>query len=229
MSSFGFSGTNAHVVLQAGPEAKAVPANEPDCPRHILTLSGANAKALTQLAAGYAAAPAGRFADFCWSANTGRSPEAHRLAIVADDADEMRGALAAFAEGQKSEGVFRAVVESGDRPKVAFLFTGQGSQYARMGQGLYRTQPVFRAALDRCSDILARFCDRPCSPFCFRPKAPPACSIRRRTRSRRCFRWNMRCWNCGSPGACARPPCSVIAWANMWRLWPPVCGGWTTD
>lgn len=153
VSAFGFSGTNAHVILESAAETKPAATDTADRPTHILTLSGATATALSELTARYASTPAANFADFCWSANTGRSPEPHRLAIVGDDVEGMRRALV--------DSGFRGVVESGDRPKVAFLFTGQGSQYAGMGQDLYRTQPAFRAALNRCSEILSRHCDRP--------------------------------------------------------------------
>ena len=73
----------------------------------------------------------------------------------------MRRALTTFVEGGKPEASAQGIVESGDKIKVAFLFTGQGAQYAGMGKSLYESQPTFRAALDRCSEILRPHLDQP--------------------------------------------------------------------
>ncbi len=174
VSAFGFSGTNAHVVLEEAPEAPLAAADAADRPVHILALSGADAHALRDLAARHAAllgdaslSGEARLADICWSANAGRSHEPQRLAIVAPDAAEMRAALASFLDGEKPADATAGVVEAGERPKIAFLFTGQGSQYAGMGQALYRTQPVFREALARCSEILKPHLDRPLESILF--------------------------------------------------------------
>jgi malonyl CoA-acyl carrier protein transacylase len=168
VSSFGIGGTNAHVVLEAAPEQNlsvlmqrdsgAGELGEVDRPLHVLTLSAKTEKALKELASCYeshlANQPIDSLADVCFTANTGRSHFDCRLAIVADSADTLRQQLAAFSAGTESAGVLSGKVTRQKRPKIAFLFTGQGSQYVGMGRQLYDTQPVFREALDQCDELL---------------------------------------------------------------------------
>lgn len=157
VSSFGFSGTNAHLIVEEAPAAaaSAVAAR----PAHLLTISARDEMALAELAARLASAlerqPGTALADFCFTANAGRSHFAQRATILAHDAAEMRASLAALASGQSAEGLRTARVTRRDPPRFAFLYTGQGAQYAGMARELYDTAPVFRAALDRCAELLA--------------------------------------------------------------------------
>ncbi|MBP2683803.1 MAG: stiC, partial [Deltaproteobacteria bacterium] len=64
-------------------------------------------------------------------------------------------------EGRDAPGVHRGVVASPSRAKVAFLFTGQGAQFAGMGRRLFENEPVFRKTLERCDGILRGILDRP--------------------------------------------------------------------
>ncbi|GAA6617368.1 hypothetical protein NUACC26_031780 [Scytonema sp. NUACC26] len=162
VSSFGFSGTNAHVVLEEAPVSKPLPADAKR-PMHLLTLSAKTEEALQQLSEryqNYLAASERAIEDICFSANTGRSHFNHRLGVVADSTAKMREKLASFIAGEKPLGVFCKQVQS-TKPKVAFLFTGQGSQYIGMGQKLYETQPTFRKVLDRCDEILRPILEKP--------------------------------------------------------------------
>nr|VFJ42996.1 MAG: Acyl transferase domain-containing protein [Candidatus Kentron sp. DK] len=156
VSSFGMSGTNAHVVLEEAPVVDD-PANpseevsgEPDRSLHLLALSARDETALGELAERFANHledhPALSFADVCFTAGAGRSHFPHRLAVIAISPEEARTQL-------RAGGAIAGRIEAG-RPKTAFLFTGQGSQYPEMGRGLYRTEPLFREALDRCDEIL---------------------------------------------------------------------------
>ncbi len=157
VSAFGFSGTNAHLVLEAPP-----PMPQPDSsttrerPLHLLTLSGRTSAALNDLAARYrvALAPGGEsLANIAFSANTGRAPLAQRLAVIAASAEAAGEKLEVFLAGDDAPGLTAGALERSDPPKVAFLFTGQGAQYTGMGRQLYDSQPTFRAALDRCETI----------------------------------------------------------------------------
>src|SRR5207245_9998015 len=92
--------------------------------------------------------------DVAFTANAGRAHMAHRLAFVARSTAQVREELSAVAAGLTPEGMGKVHVPGSELPKVAFLFTGQGSQYAGMGRALYEKQPTFRRALDQCEDIL---------------------------------------------------------------------------
>src|SRR5579884_3602615 len=164
VSAFGLSGTNAHVIVEEAPAAPARPAAR-ERPLHLLALSARSEAALGTLAARYAehlaAQPEAAIADVCYTANAGRAHFAHRLAVTAADPTQLRERLAAYTAGRQEAGVLSGQFGGSAPPRVAFLFTGQGSQYAGMGQALYATQPTFRAALDRCAALLEGALDRP--------------------------------------------------------------------
>ena len=75
---------------------------------------------------------------------------------MAKDADELKKRLQAFGDGEAASaaGIKQGTARSIGRPGVAFLFTGQGSQYVGMGRGLYESQPVFRRAIENCDAVL---------------------------------------------------------------------------
>lgn len=162
ISSFGFGGTNTHLIVEA-PDRHARQAGDsqpPDRPWHLLKLSAKSDTALLQQAEQFAnylqGEPQMALADFCWSANTGRADFAYRAVIAASDREQLQERLKNLAgsEGAPVVGIKRGVDRTLGRPKVAFLFTGQGLQHVGMGRGLFETQPVFRRALERCDEIL---------------------------------------------------------------------------
>ena len=187
ISGFGFSGTNAHLVLEEAPLPKStatkiaatkVAASAVERPLHILTASAPNAAALADLAGRYAAQmdahPADSLPALAHTANTGRAQFGQRLAVVGSDAQAVAARLRAFAEGgdaRRTEGVRRGAVARGERPRLAFLFTGQGAQYIGMGCRLYATQPTFRTALDQCVALLDAHLDRPLLSLIFGDQA----------------------------------------------------------
>lgn len=163
VSSFGFSGTNAHVILETAPEPE-IQTTEIARPLHLLALSARRADGLNQLVERYAellAAPPADFADICYTTTAGRAHLTHRLAVVAETAAEARERLLSFAAGQETPGVAVNVLADTHSPEIAFLFTGHGAQYAGMGRVLYETQPVFRAAIDECAEILKAYLKHP--------------------------------------------------------------------
>jgi acyl transferase domain-containing protein/NADPH:quinone reductase-like Zn-dependent oxidoreductase/NADP-dependent 3-hydroxy acid dehydrogenase YdfG/acyl carrier protein len=171
ISAFGFSGTNAHAVLEEAPPQEA-PSIDLTAP-HLLTLSARSPFALGALARRFAerVAPLGadELSALCYSASSSRSHLPYRLAARADDATTLASRLCAAAEaliaepspGNMVEGVVHGRVGPGGRPGVAFLFTGQGSQYAGMGCTLAAADSTFRAALQRCASLMDPLLDRP--------------------------------------------------------------------
>ncbi|HUL78058.1 MAG TPA: type I polyketide synthase, partial [Vicinamibacteria bacterium] len=157
VSSFGFSGTNCHVVLEEAPAPKPAPTSL-DRPRHVLALSAKTEEALRELAGRYTnhleSHPDESWPDVCHTANAGRAPFAHRAVLPAASSAEARPMLEALVAGTDAPGLLRGL-RSDRRPQVAFLFTGQGSQYWGMGRELYETQPTFKGAMDRCAEVLA--------------------------------------------------------------------------
>lgn len=170
ISSFGMSGTNAHLVLEEAPAVSDVPtsgiSHQMERPLHLLTLSAKSEKALRELAQAYQADlqshPAESLANMTFTANTGRTHFAHRLAIIAESSEQLQEQLGAFATGNETELLMSAQVPSYSKPpKIAFLFTGQGSQYVGMGRVLYETQPTFRQTIDCCAEILRPYLEKP--------------------------------------------------------------------
>lgn len=164
VSSFGFGGTNAHAVLEEAPaQEEAESAIERSS--HLLCLSARDETALRELAERYSDCLAEdsrtSLADIAYTANTGRAHCAQRLALIGESTAAVREKLIAFRNGEDTPGSLRGQVECAGPPKVAFLFTGQGSQYVGMGRCLYETQPTFRKILDQCDDLLRPYLDQP--------------------------------------------------------------------
>ncbi len=177
VSAFGFSGTNAHVVLQeAAEEQKRAAQNSR--PRHVLALSAKSKEALHDLAQRYQRRlvdhPEDTLADVCYSANTGRAHLSHRLMIAVQSRTELCDKLAAFAIGQPLPHAQSGFTLNEDQPKIAFLFTGQGAQYLDMGRRLYETQPTFRAALEECDALLRPHLEQPLRSVIFSNDSPHA-------------------------------------------------------
>ncbi|MBZ4420285.1 type I polyketide synthase [Myxococcus sp. RHSTA-1-4] len=162
LNGLGLGGTNAFVVLEEAPES-ASKAREPvDRPLHTLALSARSEAALAQSAERFArylaSHPGAELADVCFTASTSRSFFPHRLAVSARTTEELAKRLESVSEEALAPGVAKG---NGKARPVAFLFTGQGAQYAGMAAELYRTQPVFRAALDECDTLSRPHMDRP--------------------------------------------------------------------
>lgn len=166
ISAFGMSGTNAHLILEEAPAPLPVPEEaDPQAialSHHLLCLSAKTDQALSDLRDRYLELlqvdDSISLQNLCFTANTGRAHYPSRLAIVADSQASM---IAQLRQAKIHHNALRS------RPKLAFLFTGQGSQYTQMGWELYQTQPVFKAAIDRCHLLLEAHCDRPLRSLLF--------------------------------------------------------------
>lgn len=151
VSAFGMGGTNAHLILEEAPMTGQV--LEVTCEREwcVLAMSAKTEPALRILAQHFAdylqSCPDTALSNVCFTANVGRKHFNHRLAFASRSVDQLRTQLLEVVDTP----VFTPHPHT---PKIAFLFTGQGSQYVGMGRQLYETQPSFRQTLDRCDEIL---------------------------------------------------------------------------
>ncbi|MBW4594598.1 MAG: SDR family NAD(P)-dependent oxidoreductase [Brasilonema angustatum HA4187-MV1] len=159
VSSFGASGTNAFVVLEAAPNLPTS-LTQSNHPVHLFVLSAKTTTALQQLAQRYLdyldTDSQQSLGEICYTLQTGRSHFPYRLGIVASSHQEVRQQLSSFIAK-----TYSGAINNKKTPKIAFLFSGQGSQYLGMGKELYQTQPIFRQALDRCGKILNSYLDIP--------------------------------------------------------------------
>ena len=176
VSSFGWSGTNAHLVLEAAPDPRrdSAPGSagaetvEGDTARRpeLLPVSAVDDAALraqfSRLAAAVGPLDLGEVGH---TLREGRAQHAVRRAVVAGSAAD---AGVRFASAGGSGGVRRLP----ERPRVAFLLPGVGDQYRGLGRDLYRAEPVFAAAVDECVQILIQRCGIDLRPMLF--AEPPA-------------------------------------------------------
>lgn len=140
VSSFGIGGTNAHVVLEESEPAQAAPAVRPV---QLLPISARTPESLGRHAEAIADAlqePGAELADVAFTLQVGRRAFPWRQCLLASGADVARAV--------------RPRRASAEPPPVILMFSGQGSQHAGMTAGLYRHEPVFRAALDDCAERL---------------------------------------------------------------------------
>ncbi|HVU25846.1 MAG TPA: SDR family NAD(P)-dependent oxidoreductase [Opitutus sp.] len=155
VSSFGFGGTNAHLVLGAAPAA-TVPASGEISPLPLM-LSARTEPALRELAARYVdflAKTTEPWTEITHAVATGRSAFKHRVVLSSENASAVRAQLEKLARGETPTEATVAIV--GEKPRVAFLFSGQGSLYAGAGRGLYRSNAIYRTALDECRAIVTQ-------------------------------------------------------------------------
>ncbi|MEV5581027.1 amino acid adenylation domain-containing protein [Streptomyces parvus] len=193
INAFGFGGTNAHAVLEQAPASppSAGAASSPGAARevpvegpHLLTLSARSAGALRdavdRLATHLESRPDLREGDVCRTASTARDDGPHRLAVIADG--DLRDRLSAIAAGTGGAGGRAGTGGTGvpgasvvrSRPRVAFLFPGQGAQSPGQDRALYRTASVFRDTFDEASALLGPVCGRPLLDWGLDPDVDPA-------------------------------------------------------
>jgi acyl transferase domain-containing protein/acyl carrier protein len=190
VSSFGFAGTNAHVVLEEAPVEVGQVSVSPgpvdqsgDRQFSILPLSARTPAALVQVADQYrswlSAHPEATLADVCFTAGAGRAHLEHRAALVVNSRESAIELLGALADDRPAPGLVRG--ESHDTPKTAWLFTGQGSQYPGMARELFDTEPVFAETLNRCAAVIADVLEKPLLEVIFDTDSPDSEETLRQT------------------------------------------------
>ena len=176
VNSFGFGGTNAHIVMSEGETGKQgdEERGRRDNDLQLLTISAKSQAALQELAQRYLDLVRQTDAaseDICLASNLKRSHFSHRLTCITKSKPQLAKQLAAFISGSETIGVTTSSVGS-QAVKTCWMFTGQGSQYIGMGQQLYHSQPVFRDALNRCAEILESDLDVPLLEIIFEQSIP---------------------------------------------------------
>jgi acyl transferase domain-containing protein len=170
VSSFGMLGTNSHVVMEApdsaaagGPANRYAPASQETVAR-VLTISAKTTSSLETLLTSYIS-ELGRdesmidWSGLCNTAARRRAHLAERVAVVAKSKLQAATRLTEFLKNGVAPGVARGRVRHGDRRKIAFLFSGQGSQYIGMGADLYEKSLVFRTYFDRVNEMIRSLLD----------------------------------------------------------------------
>ncbi len=169
VNSFGFGGTNAHIVM-GDYEIRGQGVEEIELSSlNLLTISAKSKSALRDLAISYQdfiQETEVSLENICTATQTQRSHFNHRLTCIAKSTQQLIKQLTAFTSNRETAGLRESTVSKKEQTfaptkKICWLFTGQGSQYVGMGQQLYDTQPIFREALNRCADILKLYLDKP--------------------------------------------------------------------
>ncbi|GHO59328.1 type I polyketide synthase [Ktedonobacter robiniae] len=166
VSSFGIAGTNVHVIVEEAPVREPViPTADAEPTSYLLPLSAQNTQALQDLATKYLqhledevyADQALR--DICYTASEHRSHFEQRLTIVGHSRQDMRQKLEAFTRGETGLEIMSGCKRNDQRPRVAWIFPGQGSQWLGMGHDLLEREPVFRAMIEECDRVMRTYVD----------------------------------------------------------------------
>ena len=161
VSSFGFGGTNAHVVLGRAPEPTVPRDERPANPRSILPLpiSAATDEALRERATGlrkFLESHADVEAiDIAWSAGARTEHADVRMAVAGSTTEEWLEAIDAFLASREHPRLWTGRKPAGRSPDVCFVFSGQGGLHAGAGLHLEQSEPVFREAFSACREVIA--------------------------------------------------------------------------
>ncbi|NUT22035.1 MAG: SDR family NAD(P)-dependent oxidoreductase, partial [Hamadaea sp.] len=164
VSSFGISGTNAHVILEQAPEVGTTsqPKDTPASPILPWVVSAKSAAGLRTQAARLASFVEDADldpVDVGFSLATGRTALEHRSVVTGRDREELLASLRSLAEGVPDGGVVTGIART--EVPLAVVFSGQGSQRLGMGRELSAAFPIFAAALSEAVTALDQHIDRP--------------------------------------------------------------------
>jgi len=157
ISSFGIGGSNAHIILEEAPKTPKV-SNEFDNLYNIFTFSAHNAITLRTLVNNHYNNlfynKDINLKDLAFTLNVGRNHLEQRIAICANSLDNLNQSLNSYLLGKPNDILEAGSCKSHKKPKIIFLFTGQGSQYLHMAKELYENETIFASILNKCSQLL---------------------------------------------------------------------------
>ncbi len=160
VNSFGFGGTNAHVVLRDVTDSTFPSPRQGDSRPRLLPLSARDPEALKDLASSMATfltGDASRFDDVVHSCSRRRTHHEYRLALSVSTHLQAAEQLSTFAEGHTTPGAATGRAPASERPKLAFVCSGMGPQWWGMARELLESEPIFRNAVERCDAELAKY------------------------------------------------------------------------
>ena len=166
INSFGYSGTNAHVILQEAPlqnnghlnSSESKERNLFDRAGELVLISAKSPASLDGLADQWidflSQENSSPLRDVAFTAALARTQLTQRLAIVGKDKEDVKQKLQAWRDGRTPKGMAYGQIFPKIKPRIAFIFTGQGSQYADMGHELYKSEPRFAETINRIASIM---------------------------------------------------------------------------
>ncbi|HRI71706.1 MAG TPA: acyltransferase domain-containing protein, partial [Polyangium sp.] len=157
VSSFGISGTNAHVIVEEPPRNLEEALFEEEVSTCLLPISAKTPEALREHARAFhemlSSAQGPKLLDIVYTASARRTHYLHRISVVGKTKEELTAHLAAYLEGKPSRSVAQGQ-STPARAKVVFVFSGQGSQWLGMGRQLYDSDSSFRSVIDTCDNLM---------------------------------------------------------------------------
>lgn len=160
VSSFGFGGTNVHLILskQATVEDKPSATSQ----SVLLPLSADSEQSLLSQAISFhdllADTASEKLQDLCYTAGYKRSASSYRLAVTGGSSEELREGIGAFLKAEQHPNLTQGETDTNNPLKTVFVFSGQGGQWLGMGRNLIEQEPVFREALEQIDkEIQSRF------------------------------------------------------------------------
>ncbi|WP_208948750.1 type I polyketide synthase [Streptomyces subrutilus] len=226
VSSFGISGTNAHLILEEAPAdpAESLPAEPAPAGAVPLVVSARSAASLAgqaeRLAAFVETAEEVSPADIAGALVSSRAVFGERAVIVAESGAEALAGLRALARGESAAGVVSGCAGSGAPGRVVWVFPGQGSQWAGMGRELLDSSPVFAERIAECAAALEPYVDWSLFEV-LRGETEPELMERVDVLQPASFAVMVGLRRCGRPWASSRMRCWVIRRVRSRpRVWP---------
>jgi acyl transferase domain-containing protein/acyl carrier protein len=158
LSSFGFGGTNVHMILQQAEHEQELDQQQEVASLHLLPLSARSEEALHSLARTFeqllSPNSGAALEDICYAAARRRSSFDHRIVLIGHSREELQAALRAFREGVPTPDLIREEPLSVNDPGIVFVFAGQGGQWQGMGRELMEQEPVFRQTIEQLDSLI---------------------------------------------------------------------------